>query len=212
MSKKQSYALGIDTTGEDIRLALIGNTGVVGTRTARGRQSHSERLFPLLVALLEEAQLRWTDLATIGVGVGPGYFNGIRIGIAAARGLSMALRIPAVGITQFEARSYEVFRPYLVVVPTRGKMVCACRSDQTTPIRCYIDELGEYIDSTMNIAGYRCEDIAAMHGGTAVSQSEPLAVVVARMAIVRSAGNVTPPSPYYLDNPWIGRQARAPKG
>ena len=66
---------------------------------ARGQ---AERLVPLLDELLLEAALTWSDLNAIGVGIGPGNFTGLRISVATARGLSMSLNIPAIGISSFE--------------------------------------------------------------------------------------------------------------
>jgi tRNA threonylcarbamoyl adenosine modification protein YeaZ len=67
---------------------------------ARGQ---SERLVPLLEELLAEAGIGWRELDALGVGTGPGNFTGIRIAVATARGLALALRIPAIGMTGFDA-------------------------------------------------------------------------------------------------------------
>jgi tRNA threonylcarbamoyl adenosine modification protein YeaZ len=57
----------------------------------------------MLEEMLADAGLAWRDLDAIGVGVGPGNFTGIRIAIATARGLSLALGVPAIGVSGFEA-------------------------------------------------------------------------------------------------------------
>jgi tRNA threonylcarbamoyladenosine biosynthesis protein TsaB len=59
-----------------------------------GRPEHSAELLPTLAALLEEAGSDWGDVNAIAVGVGPGTFTGLRIGVATARGLSQALGVP----------------------------------------------------------------------------------------------------------------------
>jgi tRNA threonylcarbamoyl adenosine modification protein YeaZ len=59
----------------------------------------------LLEEILAETNTKWADLDAIGVGVGPGNFTGIRVGVSAARGLALALEIPAVGVTGCEARA-----------------------------------------------------------------------------------------------------------
>jgi len=66
---------------------------------ARGQ---AEALFPLIEAMLADAGVIWPDLDLIAVGTGPGNFTGTRISVSAARGLSLALDIPAMGITAFE--------------------------------------------------------------------------------------------------------------
>ena len=55
---------------------------------------------PLLEDVLAEAGIGWRDLAAIGVGTGPGNFTGVRISVAAARGLALGLGIPAIGVTR----------------------------------------------------------------------------------------------------------------
>ena len=73
---------------------------------ARGQ---AERLFPLLNEVLVEAELTWEDLDALAVGVGPGNFTGIRIAVSAARGLSLSLGIPAIGVDLFQVRAYGYF-------------------------------------------------------------------------------------------------------
>ena len=67
---------------------------------ARGQAEH---LMGMLEQVLAGAGLSWHDVNVIGVGTGPGNFTGIRIGVAAARGLAMSLDIPAIGVSAFEA-------------------------------------------------------------------------------------------------------------
>jgi tRNA threonylcarbamoyladenosine biosynthesis protein TsaB len=58
-----------------------------------GRPEHSAELLPALAALLDEAGVGWPDVRALAVGVGPGTFTGLRIGVATARGLAHALGI-----------------------------------------------------------------------------------------------------------------------
>jgi tRNA threonylcarbamoyladenosine biosynthesis protein TsaB len=67
------------------------------------RPRHTTRLLPLAASLLDEAGLRWHDLELIAVGVGPGTFTGLRIGIATARALASATGAPLVGIGTLRA-------------------------------------------------------------------------------------------------------------
>ena len=63
------------------------------------RPGHATRLLPLVAELLERAGADYSDLDRIAVGTGPGTFTGLRIGIATARSLAGAARVPLVGVS-----------------------------------------------------------------------------------------------------------------
>lgn len=65
-------------------------------------RGQAERLMPLLESVLAHQHGRWEDIDLIAVGIGPGNFTGIRIAVSAARGLALALGIPAIGVSMFE--------------------------------------------------------------------------------------------------------------
>jgi tRNA threonylcarbamoyladenosine biosynthesis protein TsaB len=58
-----------------------------------GRPGHSAELLPVLAELLEQAEVDWREVRALAVGVGPGTFTGLRIGVATARGLAHGLGI-----------------------------------------------------------------------------------------------------------------------
>jgi len=61
-------------------------------------RGQSEALMPMIEATLAEAGLVWKNIDLIGVTVGPGTFTGIRIGLAAARGMALAGPLPIAGV------------------------------------------------------------------------------------------------------------------
>ncbi len=63
---------------------------------------------PMIQGVMEEAGLAWADLALIGVTVGPGAFTGIRIGLAAARGMALAGGFAIAGVGSCEAVAHAV--------------------------------------------------------------------------------------------------------
>lgn len=87
----------IDTSGQRLGLVVLhdGRVHLVDEPVARG---HAEILFDRIAQLLAEAGITYADLDRLAVTVGPGSFTGLRIGIAAARGLALALGIKAVGV------------------------------------------------------------------------------------------------------------------
>ena len=100
-------SLGFDTATHATAVALWSPDGLA--LQARDdpppgeRPRHTTRLMPLIVELLDRAGLGWDDLDRVAVGVGPGTFTGLRIGIATARGLAVARRLPLVGISTLES-------------------------------------------------------------------------------------------------------------
>jgi tRNA threonylcarbamoyl adenosine modification protein YeaZ len=91
--------LAIDTALEACSVAVAAGDGkqsiVVSEIVGRG---HAERLFGMIEAAMAEAGLAFADLDRIAVTVGPGSFTGLRVGIAAARGLALVVKCPVVGL------------------------------------------------------------------------------------------------------------------
>lgn len=70
-------------------------------------KGHAEHLMAVIDNVLSEAKTSYTALGRIAVSVGPGSFTGVRVGVSTARGLALALGIPAVGISTLEAVAAE---------------------------------------------------------------------------------------------------------
>lgn len=70
-------------------------------------KGHAERLMDVIAAALSASGKTYSDLGAIAVSIGPGSFTGIRVGVAAARGLALALKVPAHGVTTLSAIAEE---------------------------------------------------------------------------------------------------------
>ncbi|WP_026479182.1 tRNA (adenosine(37)-N6)-threonylcarbamoyltransferase complex dimerization subunit type 1 TsaB [Ahrensia sp. 13_GOM-1096m] len=70
-------------------------------------RGHAERLLSLIDECFTQAGLTPSDLTKIAVSVGPGSFTGIRVGVAAARGLALAIDVPVVGVSTFKSIAYD---------------------------------------------------------------------------------------------------------
>lgn len=102
-----TWILGFDTATRSTAVALAGPGGTVleaRDDPPRGeRPRHVTRLLPLCAELLERAGIGFADLDRLAVGVGPGTFTGLRIGVATGRALARAGAIPLVGISTLQS-------------------------------------------------------------------------------------------------------------
>lgn len=96
--------LALDTAGVDCAAALYdAKTGtILAERCERIGKGHAERLTGMIGEVMDDAGLPMSAIERIAVTVGPGSFTGIRTGVASARGLALALGIPAVGVSTLE--------------------------------------------------------------------------------------------------------------
>lgn len=128
------FVLGFDTSAAHCVAALVSGDRVLAARSEEMGRGQAERLMPMLEEMLAGAKFGWRDLAAIGVGTGPGNFTGVRVSVAAARGLAVALKIPAIGISGFEAgaalarKGGAASGPVWVAIPAPQGMVHLWRS------------------------------------------------------------------------------------
>jgi len=194
--------LGFDTSGPYCTAALLSDGRLVAEKTEEMGRGQAERLMPLLEEMLAGAGLAWADLDAIGVGVGPGNFTGIRISVSAARGLALALDIPAIGVSSFEAFALEQPRPCVSLVAAPREQVYVqefgTETDQT-PAFCRLDDIGDHLTQTApSWVGAHAEECAGRFSGTAVSCKYPIAEAITRAAAARLGEPVTRPAPLYI--------------
>ena len=100
----RSLILALDTATRTPTLALVGADGdVIDERQWQSEHRHGEQLLQRLDDLLSAAGARPTELTGVIVGVGPGSFTGLRIGLATAKTIAYSLEIPIVGVSTTEA-------------------------------------------------------------------------------------------------------------
>ena len=95
--------LALDTALGACSVALCSNGDVLARRFKRLERGHAEALMPMVEAVRGEVGLDYAELDLLAVTVGPGTFTGVRIGLATARGLSLASGVPLVGVTTLAA-------------------------------------------------------------------------------------------------------------
>jgi tRNA threonylcarbamoyladenosine biosynthesis protein TsaB len=97
--------LAIDTALEACSAAILDTErgDLASSRSLSMARGHAEALVPLIAAVMSEAHMDFTELDRIAVTVGPGSFTGLRVGVAAARGIALATGKSAVGVTTLAA-------------------------------------------------------------------------------------------------------------
>jgi tRNA threonylcarbamoyladenosine biosynthesis protein TsaB len=109
--------LGIETATEQVGVAIGGHEGVIASfEVTRGRR-HAEILTPAIEFVCRQADVELAEIGCIAVDVGPGLFTGMRVGLAAAKALAQALRVPMIGITSLDLLAFPCRHTDRVVVP-----------------------------------------------------------------------------------------------
>jgi tRNA threonylcarbamoyl adenosine modification protein YeaZ len=165
-------------------------------------KGQAERLMPLIAEVMASGGVALSDLDALGVGVGPGNFTGIRISVSAARGLALALGIPAVGVSTLEALAHGLPRPLIVIEDARRDAVYVQKFDTTgagAPLLLSPGDLAACI-AERAITGSGVALAQSMIAGLHVlPPALPLAEAIARIAAQRWRDHALPrPAPLYL--------------
>jgi tRNA threonylcarbamoyladenosine biosynthesis protein TsaB len=100
--------LGIETSTRHASVAICTENEVVASyELGRGR-SQDEVLMPAAQRMLADAELTWSQLGGIAVGLGPGLFTGLRVGIATAKTLAQSLNVQIAGLSSLDVLAYGV--------------------------------------------------------------------------------------------------------
>lgn len=96
--------LGIETASTDLSVAIAGPDGApLGSAAWSSDRRQAHELLPRLLELIGEAGLALADCRAIAVGLGPGSFTGLRVGMSVAKGIAFSLGVPIVGIPSLQA-------------------------------------------------------------------------------------------------------------
>jgi tRNA threonylcarbamoyladenosine biosynthesis protein TsaB len=108
--------LGIESATARIGCAIGGHEGVLAQfEMTRGRR-HCETLVPAIRFTCEQADIALDEISVVAVDVGPGLFTGLRVGLATAKGLAHALRVPVIGIASLDLVAFPVRYTSRVIV------------------------------------------------------------------------------------------------
>ncbi|MDP6786418.1 MAG: tRNA (adenosine(37)-N6)-threonylcarbamoyltransferase complex dimerization subunit type 1 TsaB [Rhodospirillales bacterium] len=191
-------------------------------------RGQSEAIMPMVRQVMTEAGARFADIDLVAVTIGPGAFTGLRIGLAAARGLALAAGLPCLGVTTLDAVAAGVGAAerragtVLVVLETKradvyaqffdGDLNALDRPRAVAPER-LVDSMPPGVAGALIVAGNAAPRVVAVLEGAGVAAplsaapGLPDASVIARIAARRwRPGQIlSPPSPLYLRPPAVTR-------
>ena len=100
--------LGIESATARAACALADNDGVVAAaEVSRGRR-HAETLAPAIRFICGQAGVTLQDVSAVAVDIGPGLFTGLRVGVASAKAMASALRVPMIGLSSLDLLAFPV--------------------------------------------------------------------------------------------------------
>jgi tRNA threonylcarbamoyladenosine biosynthesis protein TsaB len=199
--------LGVNTVGNACNVALAENGSVVAECSEPMEQGHDAHLAPLAGRVMQETGTAFESLSRIAVIVGPGSFTGVRVGVAFARGLSLALGIPAVGVSSLEAlEGLPANARVLGLLPARRRpperswwaQLLAQGRGVAEPFEATEEQVRNLVASVDAV----CGDLTGVPcAGAQCTSAAPTAAAAARFASRLSAGELSSPRPIYVRAP-----------
>jgi tRNA threonylcarbamoyladenosine biosynthesis protein TsaB len=194
--------LALDTSTPAVTVALHDGEHVVAESTTIDARRHTELLGPAIVDVLNSAGVDRQQLTEIAVGVGPGPFTGLRIGLVTARMLGHVLGTPVHGVCSLDIVAYGVAvpGPFVVATDARRKEVYWAAYDDPGRRTAGPDVAAPSVIATdLPVAGAGAR---LYHNAfpNPVPPQFPSAVDLAR-AVTRDDVQVLPPRPIYLRRP-----------
>ncbi|MCG8547274.1 MAG: tRNA (adenosine(37)-N6)-threonylcarbamoyltransferase complex dimerization subunit type 1 TsaB [Alphaproteobacteria bacterium] len=217
--------LAIDTATDTCSAAIWAGDAIAAERREPMARGHAEALMPMVAEVLTAADgvcpNGFADLQMIAVTVGPGAFTGVRIGLAAARAMGLAAKVPVVGLTTLEvvaAAQDSRGLPLLVALETKRsdfytQLFGPNGAAHSDPAALSPSEIAALLpEGAVALAGDAAGRLAQALGETAnepvilAGPAQPDAGILARLAAVRWAAGPPPtdgppPRPLYLRPP-----------
>ncbi|ESY77510.1 peptidase M22 [Mesorhizobium sp. LNHC221B00] len=173
-------------------------------------KGHAEHMMSVIAEALKAGATDYAGLGAIAVSVGPGSFTGLRVGVSTARGLALALKVPAIGVTTLDALAGEAAaafpgRAVLAALDAGREEIHAAVYDETSvltygpAVTTFAEATGMAIESSAVLAGTAAAQIAASAGrGFDVGPRTATADILTYARLAAAKGQGERPKPLYL--------------
>lgn len=192
--------LSLETASNILSIALLEDNRILASYDEYMERGQGEALILLIDSLFKKAQMEISQLDAVVVGIGPGSFTGVRIGLATARAIGLSLGIPVYGVNSFETYAVEYDRPVWVVLDTkRGDYYTQAFNGSIEPLSVPTIQTTEQLKKYLpfNAMGDAAEKLAQEIGCNVISKKMSLAIQNAKVALMRLSHPVDP-EPLYL--------------
>jgi tRNA threonylcarbamoyladenosine biosynthesis protein TsaB len=182
-----SLVLAFDCAVTGLAVAVVRDGAPLASHHAEGRDQ-AATLLPAIASTLEQAGVARKDLSLIAVTVGPGSFTGVRVGLAAARGLAVALGVPLAGITTTAALLAQAGASDRLAVAAidshLGDWFCALGEGDSAPFLASTEALAKRIDGRpCRVVGPQADALAPALAHAVGQIALPDAGTIARLAL-----------------------------
>lgn len=219
MHDKSLTILALDCSTSACSAAVRAPSGLLAAKSWTGR-GQAEAMVPLIAEVLAEAGCGWPEIGLIGVTVGPGSFTGLRIGLSAARALSLARRIPIAGVTTADLLAFSLpeaarrGRPFLIAIESkRDDLFVQLFGADGLPageIAAHVpeDALAAH-PGPLLVAGDAAEAFRGLRDDLEILSLLPDATPLSELALTRwREGRALPAQPLYLRPPDVALPSR----
>lgn len=210
------YILCIETSTEICSVALAHGERCAALQECNTNNSHAKNMIPFVEEVLRQANVSKNQLNAIAVGVGPGSYTGLRIGVSTAKGLAYSLNIPVIAISTLEC----IAEPHLTKAEHCRPMIDARRMEVFTALYnhdgqlleepnakivdedCFAEELTNFKTVLCGNGAEKCKEVLAKYPN-ALFQTEPLSArnmvpIAYRKFQAEQFENVAYFEPFYL--------------
>jgi tRNA threonylcarbamoyladenosine biosynthesis protein TsaB len=181
--------IGLDSASPDQSVALADRSGALLANAAWStRRGQGSELLPRILGLLDDRGATLHDVEGVAVGLGPGSFTGLRVGLSLAKGLAVGLRVPIIGVPSLEAWLDAVPEAAAALVRAGAVEAWTRARDEAEPRLMPFDDITAAGRAARLVAP---QELAAALGLSHATSPDRAAAAVARLAAGRFAAGAT---------------------